>query len=101
MSDFLPIVDELAAASSDQERALWLLHAPTSTLLTHQLEIRAILASAGFRPGLTAVAAEVAELCAVRDRHGYTPAAIILSRNLARADLATIAYGGKTGEGAA
>lgn len=98
MSNLPPTIDELAAAETDRDRALWLLRAPSSLLLSHQLEIRAVIASVGFMPGLTAIAAEVAALCAVRDRHGYTPESMIMTRNLARTDLAIIAYGGKLGE---
>ncbi|TCN30316.1 hypothetical protein [Sinorhizobium americanum] len=92
MSDLLPILEGLQAAQTDAERARWLLAAPPSTILEEHLEIRAIVAAAGFVAGLTAVAAEISALCAVRDRHGYTPDTIIMSRNIARADLAVIAY---------
>ncbi|MEJ6845112.1 hypothetical protein V3589_02665 [Sinorhizobium fredii] len=98
MSGLLPTIDELAAAKNHVERAQWLLQTPPSTLFTYHLEIRAVLQSVGFTAGLTALAAEIAWLLAVRDRHGYTPVTFTMSRNIARSDLGVIAYGGSLGE---
>ncbi len=95
MTLHVPIIDELIAAPDDAARARWLLQVPAGLLYSDHLEIKAVLQSAGFSAGLAALSAEIASLCATRDRLGRVPTMIRFSLELARVDLETVAYGGR------
>ena len=87
----LPIVEELLDALDDATRARWILNAPLDVLLSDQMQIRAALQRAGFQPGLTCLAAEIAALCGTRCEDGGHPITLRVSREYARLQLVEIA----------
>ena len=66
MTELLPIIEQLADAKTDAERADWLLHAPFSILLTYQLTIGQRLRYAGFTFGADYLDVVLAYLRSVR-----------------------------------
>ncbi|OHV85939.1 hypothetical protein [Ensifer sp. LCM 4579] len=98
MTDLLPIIEELADAPDDAARAQWLLSTPLAVLLRDQVEIRRLLAEAGFHEGLAYFEAEIAALSAVRGRDGLAPFTVRMLREHARIGVQVIARGG-AGEG--
>lgn len=58
MSNLVPIIEELANARSDAERALWLLQCPPGYLGKYEMTIRNRLMSVGFTAGLDALETE-------------------------------------------
>lgn len=94
MTLVLPIIEGLAEAATDQERARWLLAVPQSVLWRDQTTIRAVLRAANFREGVQALDAEMAALSAVRDpRTGALPDLIQFTQHYARIGLTMIARG--------
>lgn len=94
MTLLLPIIEGLAEAATDQERARWLLAVPQSVLWRDQTTIRAVLRAANFREGVHALDAEMAALSAVRDpRTGALPDLIQFTQHYARIGLTMIARG--------
>lgn len=70
MSLLLPIIEQLADARSDQERADWLLRCPLQILGKYEMTIRNRLHHAGFLAGITYVETELVCLRGTRDGHG-------------------------------
>jgi hypothetical protein len=66
INPMLPIIEDLASAQEDAERARWLLSAPISVLVTYQSTIRNQLQNAFFSEGLAWLDAELAAAQAVR-----------------------------------
>ena len=94
MTALLPIVEELFDATDDAARARWILNAPLDVLLRDHMPIRAALQRAGFQPGLTCLAAEIAALCGTRCDDGGHPITMRVSREYARLQLVEIARRG-------
>ena len=94
----LPIVEELLDAPDDASRARWILNAPLDVLLRDQMQIRAALQRAGFQPGLTCLATEIAALCGTRCDDGGHPITLRVSREYARLQLVEIARRGVRAE---
>ena len=91
MSD-LPIVERLADAQDDAERAAWLLSAPVFILVRELLAIRAILRARGCHWGVSVLDVEVACASARRDpESGELPIALRAAQNQVRQGLAIIA----------
>jgi hypothetical protein len=94
MTLLLPIIEGLAEAVTNQERAQWLLAVPQSVLWRDQTTIRAVLRAANFREGVEALDAEMAALSAVRDpRTGMIPDLVQFAQFYARIGLTIIARG--------
>jgi hypothetical protein len=100
MTALLPIVEELLDAPDDAARARWILNAPLDVLLRDQMPIRTALQRAGFQPGITCLAAEIAALCGTRCDDGGHPITMRVSRELARLHLVEIARKGANAGGA-
>lgn len=66
-----PIVEQLADCETHQARARWLLNVPVDVMLREQMDIRRLLRTAHFMPGLMAFDAEIALACAVRGSAGW------------------------------
>ncbi len=98
MTQFLPIIEELADAPDHAARARWLLEAPLAVILRDQVIIHRLLSAAGFHEGLAYFAAEIAALSATRGRDGLAPSTVRMSREYARIGIQVIARGG-AGEG--
>ncbi|KQS74046.1 hypothetical protein ASG25_21460 [Rhizobium sp. Leaf384] len=90
----LPIVELLADAQDNAERAAWLLAAPVCILVREMIPVRAILRSSGCQWGVHALDIEVACDSARRDpKTGEVPAALLAARTEARQGLIKIAHG--------
>lgn len=90
----LPIVELLADAPNNAERAAWLLAAPVCILVREMISIRAILRSCGCQWGVDALDIEIACGSARRDpMTGEVPAALLAARHEARTGLIDIAHG--------
>ncbi len=72
MSGLLPIIEQLADARTDQERADWLLRCPLQILGKYEMTIRNRLMHAGFLAGTEYLEAELVGLRAVRGPDGQT-----------------------------
>jgi hypothetical protein len=99
MTALLPIVEELLDAPDDAARARWILNAPLHVLLRDEMAIRAALQRAGFQPGLTCLATEIAALCGTRCDDGGHPITLRVSREYARLQLVEIARRGANARG--
>ncbi|RVI02607.1 hypothetical protein CN205_25740 [Sinorhizobium meliloti] len=93
MTQFLPIIEELADAPDHAARARWLLRAPLAVIIRDQVIIHRLLSAAGFHEGLAYFAAEIAALSATRGRDGLAPSTL-RTREYARIGIQIIARGG-------
>lgn len=98
MTQFLPIIEELADAADNSARARWLLEVPLAVIIRDQVTIQRLLSVAGFHEGLAYFAAEIAALSATRGRDGLAPSTIRMTREYSRIGIQIIARGG-AGEG--
>lgn len=64
-------VEQLIAASTDQERAAWLLSCPLALLAKNAVEIRWALSKARFELGISYLAVEISALNARRNSNGF------------------------------
>ncbi|RVL32931.1 hypothetical protein [Sinorhizobium meliloti] len=94
MTQFLPIIEELAHAPDHAARAQWLLEVPLAMIIRDQVTIHRLLSAAGFHEGLAYFAAEIAALSATRGRDGLAPSTIRMTREHARIGIQIIARGG-------
>lgn len=77
-----PLIEQLADARTDMERAAWLLACPLAVLLTDEATIRQALQAAGFAQGLKYLEIETAALRGMRDIEGWPP--LYMQRMVAR-----------------
>lgn len=84
MSDFLPIVDFLAEATTDRARAEWLSRAPMGVILRDGKDIGAILTDAGFEAGHAYFSALTAEAHKTRLPDGLLPQPVKMTTEYAR-----------------
>ena len=70
MSDLLPIIEELANARTDAERAQWLLRCPPGYLGKYEMTIRNRLQVAGFLAGVAYLEVERLVIWMPRDDDG-------------------------------
>lgn len=77
-----PLVELLADAQTEEERAAWLLACPLSLLLSEEPTIRRVLQTAGFAQGLVYLGVETSSLRCVRDDLGRPP--LLMQRCAAR-----------------
>lgn len=68
-----PLVELLADAQTDEERAAWLLACPLSLLLSEESTIRRVLQTCGFLQGVAYLDIEISALVGTRDDHGRQP----------------------------
>ncbi|ASP51729.1 hypothetical protein GOB43_29780 [Sinorhizobium meliloti] len=94
MTQFLPIIEELADAPDHTARARWLLEAPLAVIIGDQVTIHRLLSAAGFHEGLAYLAAEIAALSATRGRDGLAASTIRITREYARIGIQIIARRG-------
>lgn len=87
MTAVLPIIEQLADAADDAERADWLMACPLFYLVSEYEALALVLREAGFIDGLAYVDAERVALMARRLPDGCLPQGPLLSVNLARVDL--------------
>ena len=71
MTELLPIIEQLADAKTDAERADWLLSAPFSILLTYQLTVGQRLRHSGFTFGAEYLDVVLAYLRSVRTQGAH------------------------------
>lgn len=91
MSGLLPIIEQLADARSDQERADWLLRCPLQILGKYEMTIRNRLHHAGFLAGIQYVEVELICLRAVRGVEGEIVEGPASARQAARDAMQAIA----------
>ncbi len=91
MTELLPIIEQLADAKTDAERADWLLHAPYSILLTYQIIIGQRLRYAGFTFGAEYLDVVLACLRSVRSTSKH--AEILADLNIWTAAMKEIQHG--------
>lgn len=97
MTQFLPIIEELADAPDHAARARWLLEVPLAVIIRHQVTVHRLLSAAGFHEGLAYFAAEIAALSATRGRDGLAPNTVRMTREYARIGIQIIAREGAEG----
>lgn len=93
----LPLLDILADASTDSERADWLRRAPDGVVFRDHMDIRKLLQAASFDAGVNYLDARLAAVNSVRTPDGAMPQTRILALNLTLIDLNISARAGATG----
>lgn len=91
MSNRLPILDELALARNNRQRADWLAECPQWVIAHHSDKIRSILDAAGFSAGVRCLDAELLLLQSRRDKVGAYRESPNFNAHLARIDMAIAA----------
>ena len=84
MKGLLPIVEFLAAATTDRERAEWLSAVPMGVIQRDHLDIGAVLERAGFIAGHAYLVALSAQNNARRLQDGRYPQTILMATEHAR-----------------
>ncbi|EPE95728.1 hypothetical protein [Rhizobium grahamii] len=96
MSDMLPLVDILADAGTDAERADWLFRCPYWVINREHMNIREILRQAGLHAGVAYLDAMLSLTSARRLPDGSIPQTIVMPVHIAAHDLREAARGGAT-----
>ncbi|NEI60931.1 hypothetical protein [Rhizobium leguminosarum] len=87
MIGLLPIVEQLMDATSDAERAVWLLRCPYGVLHREQGPIRAILRAKRHAAGVAYLDALLSMTNATRLADGQLPQSIVLAVHIAAGNL--------------
>ena len=85
MTGELPVIDDLRALASDDDRADWLRRCPDIFIASHHEQIRVVIVNKGFEAGLPYLWARIAMVQAVRQDDGRYP--IEVEHGVALADM--------------